>query len=476
MHFALRLTLGPPLITAAIGAYALWVAAGASLWLTRLIYDEWRLLQAVVLILVGGSMSVAAGKDLARNNRRTALVAMLFVLAFTCVLQSEWPGQAALDLILQALLVMAAYGLSLCWYSHPAVARTGMACFALTLIPACMLLVVAVSEYFATRHWVGWHGAFANPRYLDDFVLAGLFALWGMQATQWRIALWVAQTLLGALCFCGLLLDGARGVVLAITSGILLAIAACWSRRREMWIPLTSLAFGGGLFALLPITAVGEPALVRQSTSGRLELMKLGWRYFQAEPIFGIGGMAWGEFKKMSELYEGILRTSIHHPHNILVQWIVEWGVLGWLTIALLLAALMAVYKQRRRIPIVALAGLVAVVINTLVSGAAVYPHTQLAYVWIVGWAWASACGSDPLEFHSSRISISRLLSCCLVAITIGFTSLNVLAIRDSIGRSFEPERKRYPRYFESGYELFILGGARSSLISPLLPRSEIRP
>lgn len=436
--------------------YGLWVSSGVSLHLTPLIYDEWRLIQVVLLICVGGLMIGPTVKALAEDYYTTVVAFIWIALALASVWHAEQPSSAVLDLGLHVLLGVVAYAAMWCWRTHPGVAQAALVGLGLTLFPGLFLLALSMTQHFTNGGWMDWHGAFANPRYFDDFALAGLFAMWGIQAPRWRAILGTAQLLLGTLCFWGLLLDGARGALLAITVGLVVALATLWSKRRVLLIPVTSLVLGTACFFMFPVEMHGTVSLTRQTTSGRMELLRLAGKYFRAEPMLGIGGMGWGEFQQGGELYVDILRSQIHHPHNLLIQWPVEWGLAGWMVIVLLTVSMMKIIKRRNQIPVIAFAGLTAIVLNMMLSGAAIYPHTQLAYMLIIGWAWAFSMSPQDNEIRR-YYWVRGFFTIFLGMLILVFADINLRIINSAFGMSFEPEKSRYPRYFETGRILILM-------------------
>jgi O-antigen ligase len=127
-----------------------------------------------------------------------------------------------------------------------------------------------------------------------------------------------------AVWWCLMFFAASRGVLLAwavgiITTGIIYKKTA-WPFIRLQLISLTAgLLSYQVLFQIVPNlknSAVVTGTILRDTTSGRLELWKLSTELIQNHPIFGVGPMhfAWASM-------------TVAHPHNSILQLMAEWGL-----------------------------------------------------------------------------------------------------------------------------------------------------
>jgi O-antigen ligase len=343
--------------------------------------------------------------------------------------------------------------MSLAWWSlapacekHPRITETAAWVMALVPIPTVVTL------FLETLARGGLSAAqFLNIRLLDDYLLAqALVLLWLHQRSASSFLRWLALGV-GAFYLATLFKDGARADLLAVTLALLL-----WAefKTQHPWLGITTalLAVAGiGLLthAMLPETPL---PLGRETSSGRLELLELGWRYWRERPFFGIGGQAWGLYQGAPGLLEGIVRTDVLHPHNFALQIFAEWGLSGGTVLCFLLwRAARALITTRRDHPW-ALAACVALAFNAMFSGAMVYPHTQLAYIWVASLAAAERApelASVPIQATTNR----RLWQLGLVVLVIAYGLLIGATVVDCAPSSLSSTAsgRVFPRFWDDG-------------------------
>ena len=134
--------------------------------------------------------------------------------------------------------------------------------------------------------------------------------------------------------------NGARGAVLAV---LVAAGAALWifpGLRRRFVIPLALAATGIGLligqsFPVEPVT-MGTGRMLSGDSSGRLWVWQRSVEAIMERPLFG-----WGEA-------QASLFTGFAQPHNLLLQLLMAWGIVGTA-----LALYLGLVAARRAIPAV---------------------------------------------------------------------------------------------------------------------------
>lgn len=125
-------------------------------------------------------------------------------------------------------------------------------------------------------------------------------------------------------------------------------------------------------------------------SSSRIVVWKSAWESVEGHLLFGLGsqGYAYGPGKLLNHL----------HPHNIFLQFLVEWGLIGTLLFLIILARGFLVglklhvlngNNQIRRFPLAAGAVIFSFTINSLIDGTYYHPqpllYLAIAFaVWIV--------------------------------------------------------------------------------------------
>lgn len=359
--------------------YAIWVASGAGTG-PFAPYDAWRLGEAAWLLLAALSLLRARAPGLRLTASFWGLCAALALLVTACFYSADG-RRSMLELSVTGMWCVA--GLAL-WRSLQAQPRSGWWTgwvMALTPLPT---VLATWAEAWAGG---GFSGAqFSNIRLLDDYLLAqAMLLLWLLQRSCHRQLQWLAGLAL-VVYVATWFKDGARADLLAFAVGAFIWAGCTW---RRPWLSLGAVglalsAIGLATRALLPPSPL---PLDRATTSGRAELLALGWRYLQAEPLWGIGGQGWGLYDRHNPLYAGIFHADVLHPHNLYLQWVVEWGLAGWLLLGLLAWKVLPLLWRARHAHPWAVGASTALAINAMFSGAMVYPHTQLAYLWVFALA-----------------------------------------------------------------------------------------
>lgn len=308
-----------------------------------------------------------------------------------------------------------------------------------------VLAVLYLAVFLAIRYSDGFrygepailqlHG-FINPRFF------GQLQTWSLPLLLIQVSLarkedsvtfvWHAAVIVGwwMLFF----LYASRGGMVGLAVGAIL-VATIYKRNAVAWLGLAvSTACIGWIWSHLIVprpwnTATGlTDALDRGvSTSGRTEIWVAAMDSALAHPILGLGP---GRFASP----ELIARFRVAHPHNFLLHWAVEWGMVS----AILLAGLLGIATyhwlqreytdgQRQRYP-VALglsASLTAATLHAMFSGIIVMPVSQTLGAVIIGWAlgvyWRTGeqkveMARSPNAFVATRIIVAAIV----IALSVG--------------------------------------------------------
>jgi O-antigen ligase len=242
---------------------------------------------------------------------------------------------------------------------------------------------------------------FSNVRFfghIQTFLLPFLLLpamYWG--ATRTRLAFFVMVPALWWMLAIG---SGTRGTWVALLIGIVAALTVGGrpARRWALWQGAGVLCglICYGIFVMgIPRLFELPPSFLHRagdiaSLSGRDVLWSSAWQFIVNEPWLGIGPMHYAYWAKAVGA----------HPHNAVLQWLIEWGVpAGVLLTGLWVAGGVAFAAHVRRLPVdpdddrvpifhaALLAALAGASAQAMVDGVLVMPVSQILMVLLAGWA-----------------------------------------------------------------------------------------
>ncbi len=199
-----------------------------------------------------------------------------------------------------------------------------------------LFLGYIVVHYSPERDWVSEIPAFNNIRWLGFYCAAAV----GLCAQGWidrrRALNLVAIFALGLALW-----TGSRGTLAAVCGGFVAACifhpacAAGW--RRFLLLVLASIILAALLNAVLPLGDQGPQRLLnRDVDSGRVDFWLKALAAIAQRPWLG-----WGEAQ-----FNHIIQPAIYsHPHNIILQILLAWGIAGF---SLLLAMIYLLLRWLR--------------------------------------------------------------------------------------------------------------------------------
>ena len=171
----------------------------------------------------------------------------------------------------------------------------------------------------------------------------GLYFLTGRQNTKQRVLLIVGTTLLWGLLFWG----GARGGFFALFAAFFLIAAIVPNFISGLWkFLLSTMILGGSLSLLFPVPSSAYGLLdgifrtigsdsINGATSGRLEIWTDAIGIFLERPVFGHGLMQY------KQLVDTITPSTPKHTHNILLESLISFGLVGTLALIYLLGKIL---------------------------------------------------------------------------------------------------------------------------------------
>lgn len=259
---------------------------------------------------------------------------------------------------------------------------------------------------------------FSNPRFFGQFqvMLMPVMALLMERCRQQqRLALAALLALALITQWCIAFTLGGRGLWL----GLLVSHLALLLINRKLWrilaLQAAAALFGFLLFVLLfklfPLWLGLDPALrdnLRTSLSGRERIWQWAWEMALANPWLGAGPMH----------YSATYNPIAAHPHQVVLQWLAEWGFAATLiALALGVWGLLHGARHLRQASANELdAGLWVAIVGALVlaqvDGVFVMPYTETWLAILIGLAMAR--WSKP-----TTPSRTQRFACALIAIPV---------------------------------------------------------
>ncbi|MEM8559344.1 MAG: O-antigen ligase family protein [Bacteroidota bacterium] len=187
--------------------------------------------------------------------------------------------------------------------------------------------------------------------------------------------------------------SGGRGTLAAVAVATLLTVAL-YRRQSLGWMAQQGTIWiaGFALFWVLFKVALGHESaqgLTRAGLSDRDLLWGLSWTFIQAQPWLGLGPMHFSALEAVN------VQGLAAHPHNVVVQWAVEWGVPstllvlglgGWAAVAWIRQSLKTEERTERLVRVALTASLLAGAAHLMLSGLLVMPLSQLVFALVAGW------------------------------------------------------------------------------------------
>lgn len=394
-------------------------------------YNEYRIFEVIGLLIFGLLLAVKGQYQVNKSE-------VLF-FAFIAVGSVFWQHSLfiIIDLLLAYLLVKSFQLITYNELITKIIVLSSLVLF--LMLPVALIDYVSSGTYIANWYPLSW-----NIRVYDSYFLSiSIFATWFYIRNERYKSLYL---LFLFLAFFAILLDAGRSVTLAYTTFI--AIVTIYHKPTRL--PLLGIYIASWL-AYLTITYMASfgangLAIVRESSSGRIDLWVNGLQCWVTRPILGCGFYQLEQYPQLSA-----------HPHNIFIQVLTETGLIGFAFLAFI------VFKVARHISwsfkenYFVLAGLLAVSIDMSLSGVYIYPITQMMLLWLFVFLFKNPVFAHASYFRSStnlmmldnRVS-TKYLPILLISILVMI--FGYLFINTSIFMEGMPSTP--PRFWGYGYHL----------------------
>lgn len=388
-------------------------------------YDAWRIYEILLLLatnVLGLHLLYKENYQIFDEKIRKIifpLITLLATLVFISAWQADYSPRAFADASLYFLLMSACLIYANLFQNYKKLTENILACVA--IIPMLTLIFLPIAIWDRLQGGIGaWTQSFTNIRMLDDALLPCLFLLWlrigflkvSVQLSklkQWLLTVSVYSV--STIYLLNFLFHGARACLLAIF--ISLICVAIYNRKKSF--EFLKLPTFSGLIAvilyfiyhqILPET-IGS-SIARASSSGRIDLWMKAWNTWLENPILGVGGNHF----LLQQPY-----TVIAHPHNIWLKFLSEWGISAFILTGLIIALCINIKQKIPQIPPLLLAGTIAILINSMLSGSLLYPVSQITSLCVL--AYILSCCIHPNVTSSAPSPLKYLWILLIVIFSI---------------------------------------------------------
>lgn len=427
--------------------YFFFVLSGRSTGWTAHAYDEWRLLQVVVICLM--PVFYLRRITFFPFKKALPLFSLLFVSAFLGAEDQYWSIFRLTFFLLVFLFFFCAVKVFLKGEENKKYFFASISVLFVPILLGMMLSIIATPfiEKFIFDIFL-----FGNVRYYDDFALPCFFMIFFLLEKKVFPKLRLFFVVICFLIFLSFWLHGARGVLLSLAVTMMFLFFIDSDRRGLIVFLVRLFALSFLTFLLVKgwvyifAASDGSHPLVRTTSSGRLDLWMHGIRAWVNKPFFGIGV---GHYASLGPAPSSVIDGGTIHfmqMHNFPLQLVVELGLAGFICLYVAFSFYKKSILYKNVVPLSALAGVLSVGLYSFLSGILIYPHTQVASVIVLAWAASYL----PEEENKQKNTIIAQL---LFVVCVGFVAWYVWNDFWRVGCTSErPLGFARPDFWQYGY------------------------
>lgn len=385
-------------------------------------YNEWRLLEVVILTLLTIYYFFIPNTFI--NYNKFSLLIFFIVLfgLLSTILNAHHITRAFRDWSLYTSIIIGCISLAHIIKFHPK--YYNLTIYLLCIFPILFVITFLLESLFYLTLPINdkvpvvhtFTGQFNNPRVFSDTALPILFILIGFIKTQHsqlliktrKLQIFVLFSLATVFMF-----SGGRGSLISLIITMLFFYIFLPSLRIVLK-KVTIVFFCSFILGMLFNIVLGDlnvnPSYARNDSSGRSLLIIQSIDYLKKNFLLGIGP---AQFE-----HNGV---PVSHPHNLFLQFFVEWGVISGFSLVLLLATTLLVYLNKAQnddnpLKVFVFMSAFAFIVNCNFNGAHIYPSSQLYAVFI--FANVIANYSFNTDLPIKKINPQHILTkLCLVLI-----------------------------------------------------------
>lgn len=417
-----------------IALYFLLFILGMTVGITSKFYNEFRVLQLVLLFSLGLY-------SLINKRQNTSKTELLFLL-YICVGSFFWQNYQfiVVDLLLAYLLYKSFFLLEYNEFVSKIIVFASLLIFP--------LLPLSIADYINTGiYYPIWHPMPWNIRVFDSYLLiTSIFAVWFYNSENKYKNVYL---LFFFLSFFSTLINAGRSATLAYTVFITVVVifnrATRWpllSAYLAAWLAYISVTYLAA-FNFANSSSTLEIQIARTTTSLRYDLWLHAFECWHQSPIVGCGFYQLGNYEYLAA-----------HPHNLLIQVLTETGLIG---LGFLLIIIFVIFKKvcwGTKESYFTIAALLSIAIDLSLSGSHIYPITQMALLWLLVFLLKNPVFQHASYFNkASKVSsssnrlVTSIIYFILMAIFI-YILITTSLLSDSNMLTTPP------RFWEYGYQL----------------------
>lgn len=459
-----------PLLSLPLLAAGYVVLAPTAGWIPGLsLYDSQRVLEILFLLISAGFLLLSTKwrgqwtEELMVISRSAKLIMIsILIIGVISSMNASVPRYGFLEIGHIGLLFVATISIS---RSIRIDADRMQRILSITLMAAAALYVIMAGVVYV-GHLVGqlplwgtdvWVPGFSHSRFFNQFQvwLIPLLIIPAITpgSRYWAVGMSAFTT---TLMYTLLFASGGRGALIAlIGGGLLVWFAAAKSGSRLLRLQVLFASIGAVLYWIMFKVLVDSSGTILDrslmNTSGRWSMWVESSDLISMRPILGVGPMHFAQYD-----LERSAASFYGHPHNVLLQLSVEWGVIVTaLVVVIVVAGVRLCLKQMRQLgrggdtealsKIAVLTSLMSGLTYSLVSGVFITPVSQIMAVIVIGWSMSLFPLSAPHNRSSSFGVTWRLVAPGLVIILLSMSAWGVVLDLPSLAN-------RQTNYIESDH------------------------
>lgn len=340
-------------------------------------YDGFRILQIILIFLSG--IYILFSEKYFLNKKYSVLLILLCLFVFYSSYISKIPFRSLQDGIHFLGLIVVLLS-SIDFFKKYNNNLANIVCF-LPILTLIFLPISLIERMFLHNPYAIWTQSFDNVRMLDDALLPLFFLniyIYYLHKKNKVISLSIFFIL--TLFFLNFFLNGSRSIFISIFSAFFFLY---FLNKNDFYkylkIPFLSFIFNLiilGLYKYFNHDS-NDISVFRYDSSGRIFIWKNIMEAWIESPIWGIGG---------NHMFLHV-NNNVLHPHNFILMILTEYGLIVFLlSLYFGFSITQKIWKNRNSISSILLVGLVAIFINSLLSGSMVYPASQMLNIFYVAF------------------------------------------------------------------------------------------
>jgi len=391
-------------------------------------YNEFRIFEIIALLALG----------LYALTHKQFMITKLELIFLSFVALGSFFWQQPLFVITELLLVYLLYK------TFQTINHNKLVTKIIVLLSFLLFLLFPLSllEYISSGYYDAlWYPLPWNIRVYDSyFLVVSILATW-LYLTENKYK--NIYLIFLCLAFFAILLDAGRSATLAYTAFVILVVI--FNKSGRLPLIFTYMMSWLAYIVITYTASVGASSLriARESSSGRIDLWINALQCWSQNPIIGCGFYQLEKFPRLPA-----------HPHNIFIQVLTETGLIGFGFLAFIMFKIAKNISWKLKENYFVIAALLAIGIDSSLSGIAVYPVTQMVLLWLLVFLLKNSEFSHS-QFFDNKLTvfshlqhIVSLLVFMTIAVWLGYLSLQAFTFSSDM--PLTP-----PRFWVHGYQLF---------------------